>query len=59
LGLAETLLLVPAGGVREVGGALAVHADVILKGEVLDLDVGQAPVYIRKREGGREGGREG
>lgn len=43
VGLAEALLLVAAGRVGQVGGVLALHGDVVLEGDVADLDVIEGP----------------
>lgn len=42
-GLAEALLLVAPGGVGQVGGVLALDGDVVLQGDVADLDVIEGP----------------
>jgi len=43
LGLLEALACVAASGVGEVNGTLALDGNVILKGDVLDLDVVKGP----------------
>lgn len=57
-GLAEALLLVAPGGVGQVGGVLALDGDVVLEGDVADLDVIEGPGREQHTFGwgGRTGG---
>ena len=48
MGLAERLALVSTGSVIEVVGMLSLHADVVNKRDVTDLDLLQGPVYTQK-----------
>lgn len=41
--LTEALLLVAPGGVGQVSGVLALDGDVVLEGDVADLDVVEGP----------------
>ena len=50
--LAEALLLVAPGRVGQVGGVLALHGDVVLKGDVADLDVIEGPISADSRSRG-------
>lgn len=52
-GLAEALLLVAAGRVGEVGGVLALDGDVVLQGDVADLDVIEGPAHKTAKAFGR------
>lgn len=45
--LAEALLLVASGGVGQVSGVLALHGDVVLEGDVADLDVIEGPISVQ------------
>lgn len=59
VGLAEALLLVAAGRVGQVGGVLALDGDVVLEGDVADLDVIEGPNSEDTNQSGERRGGEG